>query len=101
MWWFEKNHKARLGEHHDLFQEFEANGRRYYVVFVICDWRDHLDEINLNDLDPNLTWSDAAFPGGEELWPEGIRDLVRFSSSLGTRFLRDCFCEYVMSWEPI
>lgn len=97
--------KNRLLEHHDLYQEFEANGRRYYVVFVLGDWT---SEHSLEDSfrDPAVSW-DGPFPGGENLWPEALRDPVRVASgiqrnwagspSLGT----DHFCNYVLSWEPM
>lgn len=106
-WPMEDDWKDRLRETHDLYQEFEANGRRYYVVSVITDWhRDFFIEQSL--LDPALNW-DGPFPGGEDLWPEALREPVRFAHEI---FFQNTYevqhnlgmsfrCAFVLSWEPI
>lgn len=83
-----------------LNQEFEANGRRYYVVFVLGPGfdrpvRQRLDDAGLGH--------DGPFPGGEDIWPEALRAPVRFASdicytgNLGT--LPNL--SYILSWESI
>lgn len=92
---------ALLADHH-LGQGFEANGRRYYIVFVVfsqflSDERDQLDEAGLGCSGP--------FPGSAAMWPEAIREPVRLacdvcgdgSKNLGTY---KSF-SYILSWEPI
>lgn len=91
---------ALLADHH-LGQEFEANGRRYYIVFVafrefLWEERDRLDKAGLG-------WS-GPFPGSAAMWPEALREPVRLAydvcregSNLGT--YKDF--SYILSWEPI
>lgn len=91
---------ALLADHH-LGQEFEANGRRYYIVFVVCCNFD-LEEQQLADA--GLGHS-GPFPGSASMWPEAIRDPVRLasdvmidgSSNMGTLKM----ISYILSWEPI
>ena len=91
--------KDRLLKHHDLNQEFEANGRRYYVVFVIAEFTSEycLEE---SFLDPDVSW-DGPFPGGEDIWPGALREPVRVASKLQDSFPTDRYCSYILSWEPI
>lgn len=95
----------RLLMHHDLQQEFEANGRRYYVVFVLTDWTGAYASLEKSFLDPALDW-DGPFPGGESLWPEALHAPVRVASNvqrsrLHNNLCTDQACSYVLSWEPI
>ncbi|KAJ4352953.1 hypothetical protein N0V95_003806 [Ascochyta clinopodiicola] len=93
--------EALLADHH-LGQEFEANGRRYYIVFVVFsqfleEKRDQLDKAGLG-------WG-GPFPGSAAMWPEALREPVRLaydvcgngSKNLGTY---KSF-SYILSWEPI
>jgi hypothetical protein len=98
----EKAGKDRLLQHHDLHHEFEANGRRYYIVFVIACWEDHL---GASFHDPAVSW-DGPFPGGEDLWPKTLRDPVRVAYEIQrtpshNNEWTDKSCTYVLSWEPI
>ncbi|KAF1951993.1 hypothetical protein CC80DRAFT_495629, partial [Byssothecium circinans] len=92
---------AMLADHH-LGQEFEANGRRYYIVFVVIDpfvqkERYQLDKAGLGYSGP--------FPGSAAIWPEALREPVRLaydvyyddSSNMGVS--KDP--SYILSWEPI
>lgn len=102
-WWqqMEEVQKDRLLEHHDLHQEFEANGRRYYVVFVVTTWRWGWDSsIEESFLDPAINW-DGPFPGGEDLWPAALRDPVRLAYEVRDKMGTDQFCSFILSWEPI
>jgi hypothetical protein len=100
-WLGDKAKKDRLLKHHNLHQEFEANGRRYYVVFVLANWTSGYS-VEREFRDPALSW-DGAFPGGENLWPEALRDPVRVAYQIQEmgNVMTDSFCSYVMSWEPI
>jgi hypothetical protein len=64
-WEVEEAQKSQLLEHHDLRQEFEANGRRYYVVFVMTEWC-WCHYLELSYIDAKLDW-DGPFPGGEDI----------------------------------
>lgn len=90
-----------LADHH-LGQEFEANGRRYYIVFVLLrsfeqKIRQRLDDAGVGYKGP--------FPGSAAIWPEAIREPVRLahdvicdaSINLGTYKQHS----YILSWEPI
>lgn len=92
---------AILADHH-LNQEFEANGRRYYIVFVVFDSfdgkaEDLLYEAGLGHSGP--------FPGSAAMWPEALREPVRLaydvnrdaSMNLGTWKS----ISYILSWEPV
>lgn len=98
----EQEGRAMLSGHH-LDQEFEANGRRYYVVFVV------FSSPSLIDLKRRLDKAGVVcrcpFPGGADLWPEAIREPVRLAHDvmrndtghMGTMQS----CSYILSWEPI
>jgi hypothetical protein len=93
--------RSRLLQHHDLRQEFEANGRRYYVVFVIARWSTELESyIEKSYLDPTLNW-DGIFPGGENLWPASLHDPARFAFDHHEDLGAGSLCSYILSWEPI
>lgn len=92
---------AMLSDHH-LGQEFEANGRRYYIVFVVFsqftrDTRRRLKTAEIGHCAP--------FPGSADLWPEALREPARLacdvmkdnSSNMGTYQTTS----YILSWEPI
>ena len=101
-WDLEPTDYEALLSDYDLGQEFEANGRRYYIVFVVFNQfleeeRDQLDKAGLG-------WS-GPFPGSAAMWPEALREPVRLaydvcgdgSKNLGTY---KSF-SYILSWEPI
>lgn len=85
-----------------LGQEFEANGRRYYIVFVVFSQFLEEEREKLNKA--GVDWS-GPFPGNALMWPQALREPVRLaydvcgdgSSNLGT--LRSHSC--ILSWEPI
>lgn len=90
-----------LADHH-LDQEFEANGRRYYVVFVVFsvfhqEVAQRLDDAGLGYSGP--------FPGSVDMWPEALREPVWLawevirdgSRNMGTYQQTS----YILSWEPI
>jgi len=92
---------AMLADHH-LGQEFEANGRRYYIVFVVFSFFDQevryrLDKAGLGYREP--------FPGSAAMWPEALREPARLaydvsrddSMNMGT--WRSF--SYILSWEPV
>lgn len=101
--WEQSDHEREvmLADHH-LGQVFEANGRRYYIVFVVFnmftrDLRQRLEAAGLS--------YDAPFPGSADLWPEVLREPARLaydvmrdnSSNMGTYQSTS----YILSWEPI
>jgi hypothetical protein len=96
-----KDRAALLADHH-LGQEFEANGRRYYIVFVV--FSQFLDEETKQLDNAGLGYS-GPFPGSVDMWPEALREPVRLaydvfqdgSSNLGTYKSSS----YILSWEPI
>ncbi len=100
-WRMDQAWKDRLLAHHDLHQEFEANGRRYYVVFVLTEWT---SEYSLDESfrDPDVSW-DGPFPGGKDLWPEALHEPARVAWEVqrDDNLSTDQFCSYIMSWEPI
>lgn len=86
----------------DLNLEFEANGRRYYVVFVVIPWH------RWPALRPGYKAKNVAgpFAVGEAIWPETLRAPARFAydmltdedlDSLGTHR----HMSLILSWEPI
>jgi hypothetical protein len=89
-------------EDHHLGQEFEANGRWYYIIFIVCRQFYEEEQEKLNKA--GLGFS-GPFPGGAAIWPEALREPVRLAydvskdgnSNLGTyqNF------SYILSWEPI
>lgn len=99
--WLSGDEKTATVADHHLGQEWEANGRRYYIVFVVFqkflpDERRLLRKAGLGYSGP--------FPGSAELWPEALRDPVRVmqeamnqSRNLGASGSHSL----VLSWEPI
>ncbi|KAJ4409463.1 hypothetical protein N0V82_009457 [Gnomoniopsis sp. IMI 355080] len=91
---------AMLADQH-LGQEYEANGRRYYIVFVVIrdfsqEERRLLRKAKLGHIGP--------FPGSAELWPKALRESIRVaqdvmkeSSNLGTW----SSISPILSWEPM
>ncbi|KZM28008.1 hypothetical protein ST47_g824 [Ascochyta rabiei] len=96
-----QEHAALLADHH-LNQEFEANGRRYYIVFVVFSQFLAKEREQLNNA--GLGWS-GPFPGSAATWPEALIEPVRLaydvcgdgSKNLGTYRSSS----YILSWEPI
>jgi hypothetical protein len=103
-----------IPEQHDLYHDLEANGCRYYIVFMFTHTGrfDHIkgygdtneDGIFLktNFPGPDVCWTDL-YPGGKELWPEALYEPVEFANKANT-----CYgvgaglcCTYFLSWEPI
>lgn len=88
-----------LTDHH-LGQEFEANGRRYYIVFVV---RAGFQFEEIQQLRATGLGYRGPFPGSADLWPEAVREPVRLAHdlmsarSMGT----DSITSYILSWEPI
>lgn len=85
-----------------LNQEFEANGRRYYVVFVVVG-----ELRSCRDTGPFAQMLHAAglghdgpFPGSEDMWPEPLRAPARFAHDIGNLGTLPNLC-YILSWEPI
>lgn len=94
--------KARFLADCDLDLEFEANGRRYYVVFVVI--RGYHSALT----DAGIYPSNLELPliGGEAIWPEKLRAPARFAHDI----LNDydlCYLwthrqiSFILSWEPI
>ncbi|KAJ4330952.1 hypothetical protein N0V87_009536 [Didymella glomerata] len=100
-WNLKPEDHAAFSDHY-LGQEFEANGRRYYIVFIVSHQFDEEDRDELNKA--GLGWR-GPFPGSAALWPEALREPVRHAydihqedwANLGTykNFT------YILSWEPI
>lgn len=86
-------------ENYDLHHEFEANGRRYYIVFVVADWHCEFS-IEESFLDPALNW-DGPFPGGEDLWPEALRAPARLAYDVRNSLHVNDDYSFILSWEPI
>ena len=95
------DHEALLADHH-LGQEFEANGRRYYIVFVVFsqffeEEREQLDNAGLG-------WS-GPFPGSAAMWPEALRETVRLARDVCVDGHKNLGTykgfSYILSWEPI
>lgn len=95
----DKKRMARLLEHHNLHQEFEANGRRYYVVFVVTRWRSEY-YVDQSSLDPAVDW-DGLFPGGEAIWPVPLHEPVRLAYDINEHTATNRPCTTILSWEPI
>lgn len=96
----EEEEIAMLADHH-LGQEFEANGRRYYVVFVY----EVIGVVVKRKLDAAGLGCSGPFPGSAAMWPEALREPVRLahdvnrdeSKNMGTYKSRS----FILSWEPI
>lgn len=106
---FDEDERKMLADLH-LHQEFETNGRRYYVVFVVVqdlavvfDYQAALKR-GLDDAGLGHGGPYGPFPGGEDIWPEALRAPAWFAYHTGMRtrnlstLERHC---YILSWEPI
>jgi len=98
-WQADQAWKDQVLKHHNLSQEFEANGRRYYIVFVVADWASE-SHLETSFRDPAVDWN-GPFPGGENIWPESLRPPVRVARELQPNLPTDSYCSYVLSWEPM
>jgi hypothetical protein len=98
-------------EQHDLYHDLEANGRRYYIVFIFTSYDrftfvDKTDEskdgafLDRKFPDPDVCWADL-FPGGKDLWPKALHEPVEFANNAGFHIGAGSHCTYVLSWEPI
>lgn len=85
-----------------LDQEFEANGRRYYIVFVVFSQFYEKEQKQLNKA--GLGWR-GPFPGSASMWPQELVEPVRLAYDI-------CIGGYsnlatykpfsiILSWEPI
>ncbi|EPE30154.1 hypothetical protein GLAREA_12877 [Glarea lozoyensis ATCC 20868] len=103
--------RDKFPEQHDLYHDLEANGRRYYVVFLFTnvsrfDTVEGYDEtkdsvfLETNFPSRDVCWKDL-FPGGKDLWPEALYEPVEFANKAGFRLGAGSHCTYVLSWEPI
>ncbi|PVI00748.1 hypothetical protein DM02DRAFT_628224 [Periconia macrospinosa] len=85
-----------------LGQEFEANGRRYYVVFVMRKGYIDLDEVG--QLDKAGVGYLGPFPGSAAMWPQALRAPVRYAFDVfkdsSLRNMRTHISIF-LSWEPI
>lgn len=95
------DYKALLSDHR-LDQEFEANGRRYYIVFVVSSQFDEKEEKQLNKA--GLGWR-GPFPGSASMWPQELVEPVRLAYDIirgGYRNLATYKTfSIILSWEPI
>jgi hypothetical protein len=94
------DHTAMVSDHH-LGQEFEANGRRYYIVFVVlCDFLEEEEQLEKAGLGYR-----GPFLGSEAMWPEALREPVRLARDVfvdGSKNLgAHPYSSYILSWEPI
>lgn len=98
-WGRSDQERAEMLADHHLGQEFEANGRRYYIVFVVSalygrEERERLRAAGLGVRGP--------FPGSADLWPEAVREPVRLAHDLmSARNMGAGMPSYILSWEPI
>jgi hypothetical protein len=85
----------------NLDLEFEANGRRYYVVFVVIPWK------QWGNLSADVQSSiEGPFLGGEAIWPEKLRSPARFAYEMLTDWDLYSLCtntrmSFILSWETI
>lgn len=91
---------AQLVGECDLDMVFEANGRRYYIVFVVINWKWYpLPESFMSVVD-------GPFIYGEAAWPESVRAPARFVYEAMTgmnerQVVPPLRLSYILSWEPI
>lgn len=91
---------AMLADHH-LGQEFEANGRRYYIVFVASQRFDSEERRLLRKA--GLEHS-ASFPGSAKMWPKALHEPVRaarYAMKKSRNFGMWSSISLILSWEPI
>lgn len=84
-----------------LDQEFEANGRRYYIVFVVSGFGEKEQE-QLNKA--GLGWR-GPFPGSASMWPQELVEPVRLAYDISHDGYRNLATykalSIILSWEPI
>lgn len=97
----DKQTKAAFLADCDLDLEFEANGRRYYVVMVVIPWKRY-GGVGV-EVGPGV---EGPFVGGEAIWPEKLRSPARFAYDILTDF--DLFSfhthhlmSFILSWESV
>ena len=85
-----------------LDQEFEANGRRYYIVFVVFSQFDEKEQKQLNKA--GLGWR-GPFPGSASMWPQELVEPVRLAYDISHSGYRNLATykrfSIILSWEPI
>lgn len=89
----------------NLDLEFEANGRRYYLVFVVIPW-ERWEERGGKPCHCGKVHADGPFLHGEAKWPEKLRAPARFAYNMLTdSHLRSLWTypemSFILSWEPI
>ena len=91
---------AAIPDYH-IGQEFEANGRRSFIVFVVIH---HFDEQERDKLkNAELGWR-GPFPGSAALWLEALKEPVRYAHDLiGEEAQLGTSSPFmiILSWEPI
>lgn len=85
----------------NLDLEFEANGRRYYVVFVVIRYKS--SSVLGEDVVQNI---ELPLIGGEAIWPEKLRAPARFAYDILNDFhlfslMAHHQIQFILSWEPI
>lgn len=86
--------------------EFNANGRRYYIVFVVIHWDFPLNPRQyVEDTSPG-TSIEGPFLGGEEIWPEKLRAPAKFAHEMLSReelntLSTNLRMSFILSWEPV
>lgn len=101
-WQLSNEEEAAMLVDQHFGQQFEANGRRYYIVFVVflncrSEEKKQLKEAGLGNSGP--------FPGNAKMWPEATREPARLaydvqndgSGNMG--MCRDLL--YILSWGEI
>ncbi|KAF2997911.1 hypothetical protein E8E13_004679 [Curvularia kusanoi] len=85
-----------------LDQEFEANGRRYYIVFVVFSQFNEKEQKQLNKA--GLGWR-GPFPGSASMWPQELVEPVRLAYDICVGGYRNLATykpfSVILSWEPI
>lgn len=92
----DKNIQAAFLADCNLDIEFEANGRRYYVVFVVIAWN-RWRRLPVTF----MSIVDGPFIGGETIWPETIRAPARFVYDMVQSMSNSWRISFILSWEPI
>ncbi|KAJ8114184.1 hypothetical protein OPT61_g3867 [Boeremia exigua] len=85
-----------------LDQEFEANGRRYYVVFVVSSQFDEREKKQLNKAGLG---SRGPFPGSVNMWPQELVEPVRLAYDISQGGYRNLATyknfSIILSWEAV
>lgn len=99
--WLSEDEKAAMAAEHHLGQEWEANGRRYYIVFVVIQQFFSDDRQLLKQAGLGLS---GPFPGGAEMWPEALRvpaRVIQEAMEESSNLDHVCSHSLIISWEPI